>query len=338
MDSTPLLIGTSSLPGPAILQDHPVFLRASHSPWCCIPQNVLVFFRGLILAYLIATGCLILNYKLTEDESLSNYRLFFDFAICSFVLVLLYHIITFCWTFTHLYYPDLEEVDGRLEWCIIRIMSLPRNLASLRKQFYFSLFYTTTIVFAFMNTVIYWFITRPHDYEKGPDDKPPNDQNPGDKPDNGDDPKTGDPSDEALWRAGGVPLSGTPFSDIFGQGWLTSYCILNLYGIAAIIMIIEILFLNSIKRPFTICAHIFSLLVLAGLFLGWAVIGKAATNWYSFFWLDQKEVGSQEAVTAYCIGFVLLAPITFIFMQGFVGVRESLTRPRVILQEAPLEA
>ncbi|PTB43626.1 hypothetical protein M441DRAFT_135928 [Trichoderma asperellum CBS 433.97] len=296
MDSTPLLIGSGSLPGPTVLQDHPVFLRASHSPWFCIPQNVLVFFRGLILAYLVATGCLILNYELTEDTTLSNYRLFFDFAIISFVLVLLYYIITFCWTFTHLYYPDVEEVDGRLEWIIISMMSLPRNLASLRKQFYFSLFYTTTVVFAFMNTVIYWFITRPHDIETA------------------------------------------PVSDIFGQGWFKSFCILNLYGITAIIMIIEILFLNSIKRPFSIYAHIFSLLVLAGLFLAWAAIGRAATGVYSFFWLDPQEVGSQEAVAAYCIGFVLLAPICFIFMQGFVGIRESLTRPRVILQAAPLEA
>ncbi|KAH8130553.1 hypothetical protein FP744_10003857 [Trichoderma asperellum] len=338
MDSTPLLIGSDSLPGPTVLQDHPVFLRASHSPWFCIPQNVLVFFRGLILAYLVATGCLILNYELTEDTTLSNYRLFFDFAIISFVLVLLYYIITFCWTFTHLYYPDVEEVDGRLEWIIISMMSLPRNLASLRKQFYFSLFYTTTVVFAFMNTVIYWFITRPHDIETAPGDKAPDDNNPGGNLHNGDDPKNGDASGGELWRVGGYLVSGTPFSDIFGQGWFKSFCILNLYGIMAIIMIIEILFLNSIKRPFSIYAHIFSLLVLAGLFLAWAAIGRAATGVYSFFWLDPQEVGSQEAVAAYCIGFVLLAPISFIFMQGFVGIRESLTRPRVILQAAPLEA
>ncbi|KAL7792128.1 hypothetical protein V8C37DRAFT_402540 [Trichoderma ceciliae] len=334
MDSTPLLVGTSGLSGPTILQDHPVFLRASHSPWFFIPQNVLVFFRGVILAYLIATAFMVANYKLTEDITLSNWRLLFDFALISGALVLIYHIITFSWTFTHLYYPDPEEIDGGIEWYIIRVMSLPRNLASLRKQFYFTMFYTATVVFSFMNTAIYWFITRQHDLEKAPDTTPPITRNLG----------QGNPGEDKagegkLWGAvASLPVSDTPFSDLFGQGWFKPFVIFNLYGITSIIMVIEILLLNSIKRPFAIGAHLFGLLVLAGLYLGWAAIGHAATGWYSFFWLDLTEVGSQEAVTAYCIGFVLLAPITFIFMQGFVGVRETLTRPRVILQEAPLEA
>lgn len=42
-------------------------------------------------------------------------------------------------------------------------MSLPRNMGSTRKQFYFTMFYTTATVFAFMNTLIYWLITRSHD-------------------------------------------------------------------------------------------------------------------------------------------------------------------------------
>lgn len=64
-----------------------------------------------------------------------------------------------------MYYPDPEEIDGGIESWVVNVMSLPRNLASLRKQFYFTLFYITTVVFSFMNTVIYWFITRPHDLE-----------------------------------------------------------------------------------------------------------------------------------------------------------------------------
>lgn len=51
-------------------------------------------------------------------------------------------------------------------------MSLPRNMASLRKQFYFTLFYTVTTVFAFMNTTIYWFITAQHDAGDSPDPDP----------------------------------------------------------------------------------------------------------------------------------------------------------------------
>ncbi|KAL7929650.1 hypothetical protein V8C35DRAFT_284156 [Trichoderma chlorosporum] len=319
MDSTPLLAGSNGLSGQALIQDHPVFLRASHSPWCFIPQNVLVFFRGLILAYLIAATVLVLNYETTQATTETNARLFFDFAIISGALVLLYFMITFSWTFTHLYYPDPDEIDGGIESWLVSVMSLPRNLASLRQQFYFTLFYFTTVVFSFMNTAIYWFITRPHDLENNTGD------------DDG-----GNGNFKGLDVA--ALASNTPFSDLFGQGWLKAFAIVNLYGVTSIIMVIEILFLNSIRRPSTIGAFLFALVVLAGLYLGWAIIGHAATGVYPFFWLDPTQVGSQEAVTAYCIGFVLLAPISFIFMQGFVGVRETLVRPHVIVQEALLGA
>jgi hypothetical protein len=49
---------------------------------------------------------------------------------------------------------------------------------------------------------------------------------------------------------------------------------------------------------------------ISGMYLGWAGIGRATTGWYAFEWLDTSVVGSQEAVTAYCIGFVLLTPLS----------------------------
>ncbi|KAK0767133.1 hypothetical protein N5P37_000866 [Trichoderma harzianum] len=323
MDSTPLLVGSNELSaGRALLQDHPVFLRASHSPWCFIPQNVLVFFRGLILAYLIAASILVLNYETTDAApGETNARLFFDFAIISGAMVLLYFIITFSWTFTHLYYPDPEEIEGGIESWVVNVMSLPRNLASLRQQFYFTLFYITTVVFSFMNTVIYWFITRPYDLE--------NNDNGGTGDDDNGNGNNGNGDGNGFLAA----APNTPFSDIFGEGWLKAFAIVNLFGITSIIMVFEILFLNSIRRPSTISAYLFALMVFAGLYLGWAYIGHAATGIYPFFWLDPAEAGSQEAVTAYAIGFVLLAPIMYIFMQGFVGIRESLVRPHVIIQE-----
>lgn len=50
----------------------------------------------------------------------------------------------------------------------------------------------------------------------------------------------------------------TPFtvSDIFGEGWFKSFNILNLYAITSIIMVIEIVVFNSIKRPFvSVCRY-----------------------------------------------------------------------------------
>lgn len=145
--------------------------------------------RGLVLAYLVAAGIMTIDYKLKEDSKFSNWRHFFDFALVSFAMAFLYHLMTFVsssstlccgfnvltaqsWTFTHLYYPHVDNVEGSIESIIIGAMSLPRNLTSLRKQFYFTLFYTLTVVFAFMNSAIYWFITRQQNGD-GTDPVPP---------------------------------------------------------------------------------------------------------------------------------------------------------------------
>lgn len=50
-------------------------------------------------------------------------------------------------------------------------------------------------------------------------------------------------------------------------------------------------------------------MAMSGLYLGWAAIGKALTGEFPFFWLDEEEVGSKEAVTTYCVGFVFLSQI-----------------------------
>jgi len=50
-------------------------------------------------------------------------------------------------------------------------------------------------------------------------------------------------------------------------------------------------------------------MAMCGLYLGWAAIGKALTGEFPFFWLDEEEVGSKEAVTTYCVGFVFLSQI-----------------------------
>ncbi|KAH8168752.1 hypothetical protein LIA77_10878 [Sarocladium implicatum] len=306
MDTTPLLAAAGGLPGPNTMQDHPAFLRASHSPWRFIPQNILVILRGLVLAYLVALGVMGSDYKLGLESDYPVWRFLFDFSVISYVFVSLYHIITFSWTFTHLYYPNPEDNEGGIEGFFVKLMSLPRNMASLRKQFYFTMFYTLTTVFAFMNSTIYWFITRAHSL--GDDSS--------DTPDDGDAP-------EAVLKSGGN--IGAPFSDLFGEGWFKPFVVFNFYAVTSAIMVIEILFLNSIKRPFAIGSHLFGLVVSAGLYLAWATLGKYLTGWDAFFWLNKKEVGGKEAVTAYCMGFVFLAPLMYILMQGFVAVREGIT-------------
>ncbi|KAH7310560.1 hypothetical protein B0I35DRAFT_439284 [Stachybotrys elegans] len=318
MDSTPLLSAIGGLPGPNTMQDHPAFLRASHSPWRCIPQNVLVVLRGIILAYLMATAVTGTDYKLSLESGYTNWRYLFDFSVVSFLFVLVYHAITFSWTFTHLYYPHAENVGG-VEGYILWAMSLPSNMGSLRKQFYFTFFYTTTTVFAFMNSALYWFVTRQNN-EPGVIEPPPAPPSVSGAPGEGGE----------IWGWGTdtmhMPIPpGAPFSDLFGEEWFAAFNITNMYAITSLIMVFEILFLNSIKRPYSIGGHLFGLMFLSGMYLGWAGIGRATTGWYAFEWLDTSVVGSQEAVTAYCIGFVVLSPLMYTLMQGFIGIREGLT-------------
>lgn len=84
-----------SSPSRLLIAVQPAFLRASHSPWRFIPQNILVILRGTVLAYLLASAIMGADYKLSLNSDYTNWRVFFDFAIVSFVLTFIYHVITF---------------------------------------------------------------------------------------------------------------------------------------------------------------------------------------------------------------------------------------------------
>jgi hypothetical protein len=66
------------------------------------------------------------------------------------------------WGYTHMYYNYITACDSGWEYQVLRAMSMPSLFGSLRTQFYFVLFYTVTIVFCFMNCIIYWAVTIPH--------------------------------------------------------------------------------------------------------------------------------------------------------------------------------
>ena len=100
-ERTPL-IDRSGLPlpiGSSQVQDHPIFLRACHSPWPWLGQSGLVYIRGLILAYLTALSGMLLDYKIKyeygEDEEKTAWCTLFEFSTVAFVLLWLYHFIVF---------------------------------------------------------------------------------------------------------------------------------------------------------------------------------------------------------------------------------------------------
>ncbi|KAF4812617.1 hypothetical protein CGCTS75_v013987 [Colletotrichum tropicale] len=196
-------------------------------------------------------------------------------------------------------------------------------MSSLRKQFYFTMFYTVTTVFTFMNTCLYWFVQLPHD-DNG-NAEPPKPQ-----------PSGGSHASSMYEQSLGFEMTRLedinkgkphgPFTEIFGEGWFKAFVIINLFLVSTVIALFETFWLNSIKRPLAVGAHTLGVIFFAGLYLGWAAIGKIETGADAFYWLDQKVIGSREAVVAASIGFVILAPILYALMYGLIGMRESISR------------
>lgn len=266
---------------------------------------------------------MILDYKLREKSPYSNWRVVFDFSIVTYSLLLIYHLVVLGWTYTHLYHPHIDDSNRGWEYWLLRLSSLPYDMSSLRKQFYFTMFYTVTTVFTFMNTCLYWFVQLPHD-DNG-NAEPPKPQ-----------PSGGSHASSMYEQSLGFEMTRLedinkgkphgPFTEIFGEGWFKAFVIINLFLVSTVIALFEIFWLNSIKRPLAVGAHTLGVIFFAGLYLGWAAIGKIETGADAFYWLDQKVIGSREAVVAASIGFVILAPILYALMYGLIGMRESISR------------
>ncbi|EGX88298.1 hypothetical protein CCM_08341 [Cordyceps militaris CM01] len=293
-DTTPLLPrplnGPLPFPVPHRVQDHAPHLRACHSPWNWMPQRRLVNLRGLALAFLTSTGVGAYWFKFTEFRDHSIWFLAFHFGTIAYVLAVVFHLIVFGWAFTHLYYPDGERFTKGVESLAVRAFSLPSNLGSPRKQFWFHFFYTTTTVFAFMSAALYWLVTRPHNPQ--------------------------------------ATMVGGPITDLLGEGWFKSFAMFTLYTTPAITMLIETIFFNSIKTPQSLGSHVLGLVSMSGLYLPWAALGGHLTGCYPFFWLNPDFVGSKEAVALYCLGFLGLAPLNLVFLlkQVVIALRERMTR------------
>ncbi|KAK3389189.1 hypothetical protein B0H63DRAFT_463150 [Podospora didyma] len=297
--NTPLLQDRSGnvLPfGSAQVQDHPIFLRVCHSPWSWLSQGTLVYLRAGIVAYLTAVGGMLIDYKINHrgDDAHTSWRILFQFSSLAFVLLWLYHFIAFCWGFTHLYYPDVEEDDQSWESRVLLKMSPPVQTARSRKRFYFSLFYTIVHVVVFMNALIFWTVLVPQDHGHLP--------------------------------KGHEAESYSDVGDFFSDGWFEPFCVLNLWVFTTFLASAEILVLNSVKRQVPVPSHVFAIIFFLSCYIGWAAFGKIVTDHYPFFWMDPEAMGKKEIVAAYASGFVGLGPTVFAFMYGLIGMRENLTK------------
>ncbi|ROV98053.1 hypothetical protein VMCG_07050 [Cytospora schulzeri] len=297
--------------GQASIGDHPIFLRAAHSPWRFLGQKALGIIRGLVLAYMIATTFLLINYKTKHQKDEHSYwRIPFQFSTVTWFLLLLYHILVFSWTITHKHWPDIDADDTRWTSRLLRLMSPPEQRRDSRRPFYFSLFYTVTHVFALMNVSHYWTVLVPNGHDHWPS-------------------KGGNGGGSGGGGSGFFVIfddcDKNPLKDVVPRGWFPIFCLFNLYVFPAIITLLETTVLNSIRRPEPVPSHLLGTVLSAALYLVYGALGAKATGHSPFFWMDEEELGSNKKVAGYYALFILLALAKFSFLHGLIGMRESVS-------------
>ncbi|KAK2627041.1 hypothetical protein QTJ16_004216 [Diplocarpon rosae] len=261
--------------------DHPIFLRVCHSPWSVIGQKALVGLRALIVAYLLVSFILLIDYEVnnTNDKSL----VFFKFSNVSYFIQLLYHWIAFLWTFMHLHYPHHSSSAPSGATRVQKAFSPPKQNPNTNNRTWFSIFYTVAQTWPFVSAFLHWAILAP----KG--------------------------------------KATIPAGDTFGHGHFTTFYVVNKYVISALIALIEVIFLSSIRRQDPIFAHATGLSILTVIWIGWAYIGYYFTEKWALFFLDYKTLKWEHVIEGW-VGLVVLSNIFFVIIYGATAARERLTR------------
>ncbi|KAH7039637.1 uncharacterized protein B0I36DRAFT_357039 [Microdochium trichocladiopsis] len=309
-DTTPLLPERAAT---APRDSHPIYLRACHSPWRLISQNLLTFIRLVLAGYLTTVLGFALKYKLEQDDEHTKWRIPFQFSTVSFVLLWAYHNLTAVWTTMHLLFPRTPEDDPeecgahRLKTKVIQFISPPARDTCRNRRYLFSMFYTTAHVFAFMNSIVYWGVLVPagHGGFKIPKMPSHGHQGPG-----------GSDFLDAY----------NPDKGLFDEDAIKPFVILNLWTVTSLIAIIEIFFLNSMRRQSPVAAHSAGIIFASGVYIAWAAFGKLLTGHSGLFFFDPDLMGQQwEAVIAASVAWLTLAPGIFSYVYGIIAMRETMT-------------
>ncbi|KAI1820051.1 hypothetical protein F4861DRAFT_546103 [Xylaria intraflava] len=307
-DTTPLL-PRSSREQPPQGDSHPITLRACHSSWRIINQRVLFFIRAILTSYLTSVAGVALKYKLESEDDHTGWRIPFQFSTVAFVLQWIYHLITLAWTGLHTFNPSVGEPIENCRGSAIRTRAArffsPSHQVSSVERLGFSMFYTVVHVFALLNTIIYWAVLVPsgHGGFKLPE-FPHHEHTP----------------------SNSTGIFYDPNKGLFEEDGIKSFSILNVWSISALIAFVEVVGLNSIRRPSPVVGHVAGTVVASSLYLAWAGIGRLATDHWGLFFLDPKLMGnSPGAAVAAGIGFIALSAGVFTYFYGLIAMRESVT-------------
>lgn len=269
----------SALRGPVIdVFVQPITLRVCHSPWRPISQHVLAVFRLLLSGYLVSVLGVSLKYKLEQVDSHTGWRIPFQFSTVSFVLLTLYHLQATVspvslssmscpatpanvgvrhklWTIMHIYVP--HELDEDPAECrghhvrnrIINMFTPSSQAGHCSHKYRFSMFYTASHVFTFMNTIIYWAVLVPSGHGGfKPPQMPHHHHTPGNATSAAFDPGTWFPLHPWYGINMTSMLTASTDKGLFNDGTIKSFSIINVWSITSVIALIEIFALNSIRR------------------------------------------------------------------------------------------
>ena len=110
---------TALLPKPAKKDDHPIFLRACHSPWISITQKILVGIRGFIASYMAIVFVMLIYYEYKSSDR--GWLIPFELSNISYLLQVMYALTTFVRTFSAT--PECIQVSLYC-WLLIRALEL----------------------------------------------------------------------------------------------------------------------------------------------------------------------------------------------------------------------
>ncbi|CAD6447242.1 e9a439e8-1922-4531-bfe6-c9bfcc2e65f3 [Sclerotinia trifoliorum] len=149
--------------------DHPIFLRACHSPWINISQKCLVYLRGALAAYFLISSLVILHYEL---EILKNgWLVIYNLSNIVYGLQTLYAWVAFIWTFMHLYYPhNNDNNSSSLSGYMRRFLSPSRKNTNTNGKYLFSVFHWVILAFPHVVTFIHWAVIVPRNKTEIPGD------------------------------------------------------------------------------------------------------------------------------------------------------------------------
>ncbi|TLD03652.1 uncharacterized protein PgNI_11678 [Pyricularia grisea] len=331
-ETSPLLERSSSpeidhLPAPngvdVVEEDRvPIFLRAAHSPWPFLKQNVLCYVRGLLVFLLTGASGIALYHKLHnrthhKDEqneySHSLLQSLFQFSSITFFMVAVYQYMVFGWTFMHFHYPNGGEGYSGIKATLLNAAAPPEQRLTSPKRTIFSLFYAISHVAAFMNTFIYVTVLAPSGHGIGQKEKHSEGFSPGDKdkPGNGNNGNNGNKDDGHRIIA-------------IDENLLRNLALASLFILPSLIALIEILFLNSVKPQIPLSIHIQAVNLFAMVYLVWAYIGMSITGHDPFLVFDPPRLASNTVLAV--SSFAGLASGMFSVMHALISFREAIIK------------